>query len=99
MAANILRSDWAIQMSVFVVRAFIRMRRMLETQQELAVKLSELEKKLTTRLDTHETAIRDIMRQIRVLLSPDNELLYKPKKQIGFTAREKRLKYAVTSVK
>jgi hypothetical protein len=57
MAANILRSPKAIQMSVFVVRAFIRMRQMLVEQRGLARKLSELEKELTRRLDIHETAI------------------------------------------
>jgi hypothetical protein len=42
MAAAILRSDRAIQMSVFVVRAFIRMRQMLVEQRGLARKLAQL---------------------------------------------------------
>jgi hypothetical protein len=73
MAANILRSTKAIQMSVFVVRAFIRMRQMLIEQRGLARKLAELEKELTARLDIHETAITEMMRQIRQLLSPPPE--------------------------
>ena len=82
MAANVLRSKRAIQMSVFVVRAFIRMRQMLVEQRGLARKLAELEKELTARLDVHETAIREILVQIRRLLSPppDSE---PPKKRIG----------------
>ena len=92
MAANILRSERAIQMSVFVVRAFVRMRQLLSTRQKLAAKLADLEKKLTVRLDTHETAIVDVLRQIMMLLNPPNEP-EEPKKRIGFTAKEKRAKY------
>jgi hypothetical protein len=51
MAVNILRSGRAIQMAVFVVRAFIRMRQMLIEQQGLARKLAELEKELSARLN------------------------------------------------
>ena len=51
MAANILRSQKAIQMSVFVVRAFIRLRQMLIEQRTLARKLAELERELTGRLE------------------------------------------------
>ncbi len=85
MAANILRSNRAIQMSVFVVRAFIRMRQMLIAQQGLARKLSELEKELTARLDVHETAINEMFTQIKRLLSPPQEP-EPPKKRIGFLA-------------
>ena len=70
MAANILRSERAIQMSVFVVRAFIRMRQMLIEQRGLARKLAELEEELTGRLDVHETAINEMLKQIKRLLSP-----------------------------
>jgi phage regulator Rha-like protein len=87
MAANILRSAKAIQMSVFVVRAFIRMRQMLIEQQSLARKLAELEKELTARLDVHETAINEMLRQIRRLLGPPSEP-EPPKKRIGFLVEE-----------
>ncbi|MFH0963770.1 MAG: ORF6N domain-containing protein [Planctomycetota bacterium] len=83
MAANILRSEQAVQMSVFVVRAFVRMRAMLVAQRDLAGRLADLEKKLTTRLDTHETAIVDVLRQIMLLLNPPDEP-EPPPKQIGF---------------
>jgi hypothetical protein len=91
MAANILRSPKAIQMSVFVVRAFIRMRQMLIEQRGLARKLAELEEELTARLDVHETAINEILGQIRRLLSspPEPE---PPKKRIGLDpVRDHRL--------
>jgi len=92
MAANILRSPKAIQMSVFVVRAFIRMRQMLIEQRGLARKLAELEEELTARLDVHETAIDEILGQIRRLLSspPETE---PPKKRIGFLVEEPHVPY------
>jgi hypothetical protein len=92
MAANILRSDRAIQMSVFVVRAFIRMRQMLIEQRGLARKLSELEKELTARLDVHETAINEMFTQIKRLLSPPSEP-EPPKKRIGFLVEEPHVPY------
>jgi hypothetical protein len=92
MAANVLHSDRAIQMSVFVVRAFIRMRQMLVEQRGLARKLAELEKELTARLDIHETAINEILGQIRRLLSspPQPE---PPKRRIGFLVEEPHVPY------
>jgi len=92
MAANVLRSKQAIQMSVFVVRAFIRMRQMLIEQRGLARKLAELEKELTARLDVHETAITEVLQQIMQLLSapPEPE---PPKKRIGFLVEEPRVAY------
>jgi hypothetical protein len=92
MAANILRSPKAIQMSVFVVRAFIRMRQMLIEQRGLARKLAELEKELTARLDLHESAITEMMGQIRQLLSPPPEP-EPPKKRIGFLVEEPHVPY------
>ena len=46
MAANVLNSKQAVQMSVFVVRAFIKLREVLATHKELAVKFAELERKV-----------------------------------------------------
>ncbi len=92
MAANILRSSRAIQMSVFVVRAFIRMRQMLIEQRGLARKLAELEEELTARLDVHETAINEMFTQIKRLLSPPQEPV-PPKKRIGFLVEEAKVPY------
>ncbi len=94
MAANVLHSDRAIQMSVFVVRAFIRMRQMLTEQRNLSRKLAELEKELTARLDVHETAINEILGQIRRLLSPPPEPA-SPKRRIGFLVEESRVPYII----
>jgi len=97
MAANVLNSQRAIKMSVFVARAFISMRRMLVDQRDLARKLAELERKLTTRLNVHETAITEVLQQIMRLLNPTEEPEPPPtsRKKIGFTAQEKSVKYSV----
>jgi hypothetical protein len=92
MAANILRSRRAIQMSVFVVRAFIRMRQIFIAQKDLARKLEDLEKELTARLDVHETAINEMLRQIRRLLNSPSEP-EQPKKRIGFLVEEPHVPY------
>ena len=57
MAATVLNSKRAIEMSVFVVRAFVRMREMLAKNRQLAAKVNELDR----RLETHDTAIQDII--------------------------------------
>lgn len=89
MAANVLNSPQAVRMSVFVVRAFVRMRELLSGSKELAVELKLLEAKLTTRLDLHETAIVDVLRRIRQLLDPPPEPPV-PEKSMGFHATMKR---------
>jgi hypothetical protein len=97
MAANILRSERAVQMSVFVVRAFVSMRRLLVQQGNLSLKLAKLERKLTARLDGHETAITEVLQQIMRLLNPPEEpeppKEESPKRKIGFLAGEPRARY------
>jgi hypothetical protein len=84
MAANLLNSPQAVQMSVFVVRAFIAMRAALSDTRELARKLATLEKELTARLDTHETAIVDVLQRIMALLEPPPPAPESPVKEMGF---------------
>ena len=79
MAATVLNSKRAIQMSVFVVRAFVRIREILASNQEIASKLAELE----TRLEKHDAQIDDIVMAIRQLLSPPTSGRQK-RRQIGF---------------
>jgi len=66
MAANVLNSKEAVRMSVFVVRAFVKLRAVLATHKELAAKLSELEHKV----GTHDQAIVSIIATIRQLTEP-----------------------------
>jgi phage regulator Rha-like protein len=67
MAATVLNSERAVEMSVFVVRAFVRLREMLATNQQLASKIDELEQ----RLDTHDASIQDLIEAIRELMAPE----------------------------
>lgn len=83
MAANVLNSPRAVQMSVFIVRAFIRMRSAMTDTRELARKLADLEKDLTSRLDSHETAITEFMRRLMQLLDPP-PAPEPPSKELGF---------------
>ncbi len=101
MAATVLNSPHAVQMSIFVVRAFVKMRQLLLTQTALARRLVVLEKTLTRHLASNEVAMVDTLREIIRLLTPVSapDPHEKPKKRIGFTAREKRIKYAALSPK
>jgi phage regulator Rha-like protein len=89
MAANVLNSAQAVRMSVFVVRAFVRMRELLTGSKELAAELKKLEAKLTSRLDVHESAIADVLRRIMRLLDPP-PLPPVPQKSMGFHTTMKR---------
>ena len=81
--ARVLNSARAVQMSIFVVRAFAKMREALRGTPELARKLAALEKKLTARLDVHEAAIVQVLREVMQILNPPPEP-EPPRRRIGF---------------
>ena len=66
MAATVLNSKRAIQMSIFVVRAFVRMREALAANQQIVAKLLELER----RLENHGGTIQELVAAIRELMLP-----------------------------
>jgi hypothetical protein len=76
MAASILNSPRAIEMSVFVVRAFVRLRDTLASHKALAAKFAQLEQ----RLETHDKTIGEIIDAIRALMTPPE----RPARKIGF---------------
>ena len=84
MAANVLNSARAVEMSVYVVRAFVKMRSVLAEHKELARDLAEVEKKLTERLDAHELVIIDVLRRFMLLLDPPPLPPETPRRKIGF---------------
>ena len=84
MAANVLNSERAVQMSVFVIRAFVKMRETLLGTRELAKKLALLEKKLTGRLDVHEAAIVKVLQDLMQILNPPPLPPDPPQRKIGF---------------
>ncbi len=85
MAANILSSPQTIQMSVFVIRAFVKIRGLLTDTRELAKKLASLETELKSRLDSHEVAITEVLQRIMQLLDPPPAPAT-PDKEMGFHA-------------
>jgi hypothetical protein len=81
MAASVLKSERAVQVSVFVVRAFVQLRQMLTPYKELAAKLDRLEQKV----QGHDKDIVAIVEAIRLLMPPPDE----PKEPFGFRRTKK----------
>ncbi len=94
MVANVLNSPQAVQMSVFVVKAFLKMRAALSMTRDLARKLAALEKELKERLDVHEAAIVTILQRVMDIIDPP-ALPEPPKKNIGFHVKESPGRYVV----
>ena len=85
MLASVLNTPVAIDASVRVVRAFVRLREMISTSAQLSSKFSELER----RLDTNDAAIAQLFTAIRHLLGPRP----RKKREIGFHVRERAARY------
>jgi hypothetical protein len=85
MAANVLNSPHAVRMSVFVVRAFIRLRHTVELQKDLMAKLEELERAVTA----HDSNIKTLFAAVRQLMAPPEP----KKRKIGFLVEEKTAAY------
>ncbi len=77
MAANILRSKRAVHMSVFVIRAFVRLREELAANSAVLKRLAEIDRTLLQ----HDAALSDIYRRLLPLLQPPPD---PPKRPIGF---------------
>jgi hypothetical protein len=82
MAASILNSQRAVDASVYVVRAFIKLREMIATHKELVRKLNDLEKK-------YDGQFQMVFETIRQLI----EVEEKPREKIGFVAKERQAVY------
>lgn len=85
MLASVLNSEVAIDASVRVVRAFVRLREIISANAELAAKFAQLER----RLESHDEAIAQLFGAIRQLLAPPPA----KKREIGFHVRERRATY------
>lgn len=77
MAANILRSERAVRMSVFVVRAFVRLREYVAANTAVVARLAEIDKKLLQ----HDVALLELYEKLQPLLQPPAD---PPKRRIGF---------------
>lgn len=91
MLSSVLQSERAALVNIEIMRAFVRMRRVLETHRALAKKLVELESKV----GSHDEEIRLILETLRQLMQPP----LKSKRPIGFGVKERRGRYADGSKK
>jgi len=82
MAATVLNSPRAVEMSIYLVRAFVRLRELLASNAVFERQLDEIERRLERKLVTHDEAIAAILSAIRSLMKSPT-----PKRRgIGFTA-------------
>lgn len=77
MAANILRSERAVEMSLYVIRAFVKMREGLAANAAILKRLAEIDRTLLE----HDATLRDIYRKILPLRQPPPD---PPRRKIGF---------------
>jgi hypothetical protein len=80
MLASVLSSKIAIQASIYVVRAFVKLREILSVHQELTDRINDLEKKTFERLDEHTGQLALVFQALRDLVQQKNE----PRDPIGF---------------
>jgi hypothetical protein len=85
MLSSVLNSDRAIEVNIAIMRAFVQIRKAMESHTELARKLSGLERKL----GDHDEQIQAIFEVIRQLMAPSGKKV----KKIGFTVKEKQQAY------
>ncbi len=78
MLSSVLRSQRAVQVNIEIMRAFVRLRRLLATHADLARKLAELEKK-------YDAQFRVVFDAIRQLMAPPDP----PRRRIGFSTKER----------
>lgn len=85
MVASILNTKRAVEVSIYVVRAFVKFRGLLASHRALAGKLAELEQ----RVKAHDETLQALVEAIKKLMMPPE----KPKRKIGFIAKERRAVY------
>lgn len=79
MAANVLRSEKAVQMSLYLIRAFIQMREALLANATILKRLAEIDRRLVE----HDSVLREVIDRLQPLLdAPDDE--GEPKPKIGY---------------
>jgi hypothetical protein len=91
MAASVLNSAPAVEMSVFIVRAFVRLRQTIAEHKEIAGKLQKLER----RIAEHDEQILTLLEAIHQLMAPPDQ----QQKKIGFTIKERKASYGKKTTK
>ena len=87
MLSSVLNSPRALAVNIEIMRTFVRVRELLSTNQELAAKLDELERRVERKLETHDQAITGILNAIRELMRPPEPTT---KRSIGFVTPEEK---------
>lgn len=85
-AANVLNSPRAVEMGVYVVRAFVRLRELIASNKELARRLDDLEARIERKLESHDQAITGLITTIRELMKPAET----KKRPIGFVPPQEK---------
>src|SRR5436190_14241 len=85
MLSSVLNSELAVKVNIAIMRAFVKLRQILETNRELAQKFSELER----RVGKHDDEIAAILEAIGQLMAPSE----KPRREMGFHVRERAGRY------
>jgi hypothetical protein len=101
-AANVLASPQAVEMGIFVVCAFVRMRELAAVHADLANRLTELEQKTEGLALTHDTFSRNTRAQLKRLIDAVDQLMAPPdppKRPIGFINPEDKGKKTQASRK
>ena len=91
MAATVLNSERAVEMSVYVVRAFVQLREVLATHKDLAAKLATLERQTQALAMKHDTLAQNTRLQLKQVFEAIRELMAPPepkKRSIGFVVPE-----------
>jgi hypothetical protein len=91
MAATVLNTSRAVEVSVYVVRAFVRLRELVSSHRELAKRLDELEDKTEALAMSHDTFSRNTRNQLKQVFDALRELMTPPeptKRPIGFVTPE-----------
>ena len=86
MLSSVLRSKRAVQVNISIMRAFVQMREILQSNEKLAKKLKQLERKTLEKFKTQERQIQTIFDAIKLLITDKQ----KPKKPVGFTLPKKQ---------
>lgn len=93
-AANVLNSEQAVEMGVYVVRAFVRLREMIVSNKELALRLDDLENMTELMSLKHDTFEHNTRVQIKQIFDAIRELMAPPpapeKRPIGFVTPEEK---------
>ncbi|MGA7274510.1 MAG: ORF6N domain-containing protein [Candidatus Udaeobacter sp.] len=85
MLSSVLNSDRAVKVNIAIMRAFVKLRQILETSRELSKKFAELEQ----RVGKHDDEIAAILEAIRQLMVARE----RPRREIGFHVRERARQY------